>query len=123
MRRLDGKRAVVTGGASGIGEAIAARFREEGADVVVTDLHGGDLFCDVRDAGSVATAIETAAAGMGGLDTLVCNAGRPVLGAAHELAEDDWDDGLATNLRSVYLCARAAWRHLAERGGSIVSTA
>lgn len=123
MTRLDGKRAVVTGGASGIGEAVAARFREEGADVVVTDLHGGDLFCDVRDAGSVATAIETAAAGMGGLDTLVCNAGRPVLGAAHELTEDDWDDGLATNLRSVYLCAKAAWPHLAERGGSIVSTA
>ena len=51
------------------------------------------------------------------------NAGRPVVGALHELDEADWDDGLATNLKSIYLCTRAAWPHLRERGGSIAITA
>lgn len=121
--RLEEKRALVTGGASGIGAAIVARFREEGASVVVADLAGGDVECDVRSAPSVAAAVEDGASRMGGLDTLVCNAGRPVVGDLHELDEADWDDGLATNLKSVYLCARAAWPHLADTRGSIVSTA
>ncbi len=123
VSRLHGKRALVTGGASGIGAAIVARYREEGAAVVVADLDGGDVPCDVRSLASVETTVSAAVDRLGGLDTLVCNAGRPVLGAAHELDEDEWDDGLATNLRSVFLCAKAAWPHLAASRGSIVSTA
>jgi NAD(P)-dependent dehydrogenase (short-subunit alcohol dehydrogenase family) len=120
--RLDGKRVFVTGGGSGIGAEIARRFREEGGRVVAGDLASGDVRCDVRDAASVAGAVTEAAARLAGLDTLVLNAGRPVVGAAHELDEADWDDGLATNLKGVYLCTRAAWPHLAEQGGSITIT-
>ncbi len=85
--RLAGKRAFITGGGSGIGAAIARRFRTEGAAVVVADIAGGDVQCDVRSRDSVETAIEEAAGLLGGLDTLVLNAGRPIVGALHELAE------------------------------------
>jgi glucose 1-dehydrogenase len=60
---------------------------------------------------------------LGGLDAVVCNAGRPIVGAVHELDEAEWDDGLATNLKGIYLIARAAWPHLVESQGSITSTA
>lgn len=121
--RLGGMRAFVTGGASGIGAEVARRFREEGAQVVVADLAGGDVECDVRSAASVGVAIGAAVERLGGLDTLVLNAGRPIVGALHELDEADWDDGLATNLKSIYLCARAAWPYLRESRGSIAITA
>jgi NAD(P)-dependent dehydrogenase (short-subunit alcohol dehydrogenase family) len=121
--RLEAKRAFVTGGATGIGAAIAARFRAEGASVLVADLDGGDVTCDVRSSASVEAAVATAADRLGGLDTVVCNAGRPVLGALHELDEADWDDGLATNLKSIYLCARASWPFLTESKGTILITA
>jgi NAD(P)-dependent dehydrogenase (short-subunit alcohol dehydrogenase family) len=121
--RLEGKRAFVTGGAAGIGAATVARFRAEGARVVVADLEGGDVECDVRSGASVEAAVATAADLLGGLDTVVCNAGRPVLGALHELDEAEWDDGLATNLKSIYLCARASWPFLTESAGTILITA
>jgi NAD(P)-dependent dehydrogenase (short-subunit alcohol dehydrogenase family) len=123
MGRLAGKRALVTGGGSGIGAAIAERFRAEGARTLTADLHGGDLECDVRVRSSVEDCIAEAVERFGGLDTLVLNAARPVVGAVHELEESDWDDGIATNLKSVYLCAKAAWPHLLESRGSIAITA
>jgi NAD(P)-dependent dehydrogenase (short-subunit alcohol dehydrogenase family) len=123
MGRLEGKRALVTGGGSGIGAEIVRRFREEGAEVVSADVAGGDLDCDVRSAASVEAAVGKATERLGGLDTLICNAGRPVLGAVHELAEADWDDGLAVNLKGIYLVSKAAWQHLAESQGSIGITA
>jgi NAD(P)-dependent dehydrogenase (short-subunit alcohol dehydrogenase family) len=121
--RLEGKNAFVTGGASGIGAAIAERFRGQGANVVVADLAGGDVICDVRSRSSVEGAIAEAATRLGGLDTLVLNAGRPVVGTVSELDERDWDDGLAVNLKGIYLCASVAWPHLAAAGGSITITA
>lgn len=122
--RLAGRRALVTGGASGIGASIVERFLEEGAAVVVADLRGGDVDCDVRSAASVEATVTEAVARLGGLDTLVLNAGRPVVGAAHEVSEADWDDGIDTNLKGLYLCSRAAWPHLeAAGGGSITITA
>jgi NAD(P)-dependent dehydrogenase (short-subunit alcohol dehydrogenase family) len=121
--RLDGRRALVTGGASGIGATIVRRFREEGAEVLAGDLSGGELELDVRSRESVEKGVAAAVARLGGLDVLVCNAGRPVLGSVAELSEADWDDGLATNLKGVYLAAKAAWPHLAASRGSIVSTA
>ena len=121
--RLEGKRVLITGGGSGIGSAIAQRFREEGAEVVAADLAGGDIPLDVRWRTSVDAAVEGTVQRLGGIDTLVCNAGRPVVGSVHELDEADWDDGLATNLKGIFLCARAAWPHLAESRGSIAITA
>ncbi len=111
----------MTGGASGIGAAVAGRFREEGAAVVVADLAGGDLVCDVSSGAAVAAAVTEAAQRLGGIDTLVLNAGRPIVGALHELDEADWDDGLATNLTSIYLCTKAAWPHLLDAGGGSIS--
>ena len=122
-RRLDGKRAFVTGGASGIGAEVVRRFSEEGAEVVSGDLRGGDVEIDVRSRASVGAAVAAAVERLGGLDTIVCNAGRPIVGAAHELDEAEWDDGLAVNLKGIYLCAQAAWPHLEESRGSILATA
>jgi NAD(P)-dependent dehydrogenase (short-subunit alcohol dehydrogenase family) len=121
--RLAGKRALVTGGASGIGAAIVERFRQEGAEVVAADLAGGELTMDVRSSSSVEAGFEAAVERLGGLDAVVCNAGVPAVGAAHELDEGAWDEALATNLRGVFLTARTAWPHLRESRGSIAATA
>jgi NAD(P)-dependent dehydrogenase (short-subunit alcohol dehydrogenase family) len=121
--RLQGKRAFVTGGASGIGAATAGRFRQEGAHVITADLAGGDVDVDVRSRASVDAGIAFAVEQLGGLDVAVCNAGKGIFGAVHELEEDAWDDGMATNLKGVYLTAKAAWPHLAESRGCVLSTA
>jgi NAD(P)-dependent dehydrogenase (short-subunit alcohol dehydrogenase family) len=121
--RLSGKRALVTGGASGIGAEVARRFLEEGAEVVVADLAGGDIEVDVRSRASVMAGVSEAAARLGGLTTVVCNAGRPVLGAVDELPETEWDDGAATNLKGVYLTVKSAWPYLVESRGCVLSTA
>ncbi len=123
LGRLAGTRALVTGGASGIGLAVAQRFVEEGAEVIVGDLEGGDVALDVRSRESTENAVREAVERMGGLTTVVCNAGRPVLGTLDEVDLDEWNDGLATNLTGVYLTVKAAWPHLAENGGAILSTA
>ena len=99
--RLAGKRAVVTGGASGIGLATAQRFRAEGARVITLDLRDGDVVADVRSTESVGPAITEAVETLGGLDIAVCNAGKGIFGAISELTEEDWDERMATNLKGV----------------------
>ena len=121
--RLEGKRALITGGASGIGAAIAERFRAEGATCTTADLAGGDLTVDIRDGAAVRACVEAAVDAMGGLDTLVLNAGWPVVGALHDLDDADWDDGIATNQTSVHRFVRAAWPHLVASQGSVTITA
>jgi 2-keto-3-deoxy-L-fuconate dehydrogenase len=122
--RLAGIRALVTGGASGIGAAVAQRFAEEGASVVAADIAGADLEVDVRDGESVCVAVAEAVARLGGLDVVVCNAGVSVRGEAHELDDTAWNEALATNLSGVFFGARAAWPHLVASGrGSVLVTA
>ena len=140
MGRLDGKAALVTGGGSGIGRAMSLRFAEEGAAVMVADIaadsaaetaetiarDGGraaSVAVDVSDADAVKRASDAAARELHGLDVVVNNAGITIVGAAHELPEDQWDWELAINLKSVYLVSRAAWPIFKRRGaGCIIST-
>lgn len=120
MGRLDGKIALVTGGGSGIGAETARRFAEEGAVVVTADLRGGDLDVDVTSRASVEAAVARAVELHGALDVVVNNAGVTIVGAVHELDEEQWDRELATNLKSVYLVSRAAWPILVARGGGVI---
>ena len=79
---------------------------------------------DVTSADEIDAGIARTLDELGGLDIVVNNAGITIVGAAHDMAEDDWDRELAINLKSVYLVSKAAWPHLqANGGGSIVSTA
>src|SRR5215469_7539322 len=135
--RLRGARIAATGAATGIGRAVALRCVQEGAKVAILDIDGPAatlaaqevgaevaLALDVTDGGAVRDAIAAVADSLGGLDGIVNNAGIPMVGAVHELAEDDWDRVLAVNLKSIYLVSSAAWPHLrAAGGGSIASTA
>jgi NAD(P)-dependent dehydrogenase (short-subunit alcohol dehydrogenase family) len=137
MGRLEKKVALITGGASGIGRRACERFAEEGATVVVADLRedgavataaalGGDalgLQADVTDRASVRALIDAVAARHGRLDVLVNNAGVTIVGAVHDLTEEEWDRELDVNLKSVFLMTKAAWPHLVGSGGSIVNTA
>lgn len=133
--RFEGKRAVVTGGASGIGRAIALRLASEGADVWIGDIDdaGGTAVaaevggtyrrCDVSDPDQIAALIAEAD-GAGGLDALVNNAGAGgARGRIDELSTDDWDRTHALLLRSVAMGIRhAAPLMTARGGGAIVNT-
>lgn len=136
--RLAGKACLVTGAGSGIGRATALRFAAEGAHVAAADIREESaaataeqigaaaiaLALDVTSADSAAAAIDAACKAFDGLDVVVNNAGVTIVGAVHELSEEDWDRELHTNLKSVYLVSKAAWPRLLDRGGgAIVNTA
>lgn len=122
--RLQGRRALITGGGSGIGAETAVRFGQVGAAVLTGDLAGGDVAMDVRSRASVEAATSEAVDRLGGLDTVVCNAGISLRGEAHEISDDEWAEVLATNLTGVFLTAKAAWPHLERAGGgTILATA
>ena len=141
MGRLEGIVALVTGAGSGIGRETASRYGTEGALVVAADLKGDtaaetaaaleaagrratSLQMDVTDAASVKAGVDAVVEQHGGVDVIINNAGITIVGAAHDMEEDDWDRELAINLKSIYLVSRAAWPHLKQRGGgAILSTA
>jgi len=125
-RLLEGRRALVTGAARGIGEATVERFRADGAQVVGCDLAGAgaDIDCDVSDEAQVGACFAEAERRVGPLDVVVANAG--ILRVAPLVDESlaQFRRVLDVNLVGVFLCLREAARRLAPRGaGTILATA
>lgn len=137
---LDGKAALITGAASGIGRAIAIRFAEAGADVVVADVQrepreGGKptdelladavfVETDVSEVADLRAAVETAVESFGGLDVMVNNAGIfPGSQPIETVTEEDYDRLIDINLKGVYFGSKIAAEAMRERGegGSIIN--
>jgi NAD(P)-dependent dehydrogenase (short-subunit alcohol dehydrogenase family) len=144
---LEGKVAVVTGGARGIGAGIARVLARQGARVAVLDLDGLEaektaaalptagmaVTCDVAVEADAAKAIQLVAERLGGLDALINNAGagrgprepvatRPpgTAGRVDQLGADSWDDQMSQNLRTTFIATKAAAPHLRARGGGAI---
>jgi 3-oxoacyl-[acyl-carrier protein] reductase len=126
VTRFEGKTALVTGGAKGIGAATAERLASEGAHVVVADfdeaaaaemaarIGGRAVRCDVTSREDVEAAVALAAE-TGRLDVLVTCAGIIRDNLLHKMTDDDWDAVIATHLRGSFLAARAAQAHMVEQ--------
>ena len=114
---------VVTGGGSGIGSAVTARLRAAGHDVVVWDITGGDIDCDVSDPDSVSTAIDQTIAEHGTPDRLVACAGIGASGMLLDQTPGDWRRVIDTNLTGTWLSMRAVAKAMVDAGsgGSIVA--
>jgi glucose 1-dehydrogenase len=148
MRGLKGKNVLVTGGSSGIGQAIAVRFAEHGANVAINYLTTADeaqdteeqvhacvhrvrqegvrdvlVQGDVSNEDDVVRMVAEAADGLGGLDVLVNNAGIQISKPSDELTSREFDKVLAVNLRGSFLCAREAIKGFlaAEKPGVIIN--
>ena len=148
LRGIEGKNVLVTGGSSGIGQAIAVRFAEYGANVAINYLRQPEEAAeteeqvhacvgkvrregvkdvlvqgDVSNEDDVVRMVADAARGLGGIDVLVNNAGIQISRPTEELSSEDFDRVLAVNLRGAFLCAREAIRHFLadEKEGSIVN--
>jgi glucose 1-dehydrogenase len=148
LRGIEGKNVLVTGGSSGIGQAIAVRFAEYGANVAINYLrqpeeaaeteeqvqacvgkvqrHGvKDVLVrgDVSNEDDVVRMVAEAVEGLGGIDILVNNAGIQISRPSEELSSGDFDRVLAVNLRGSFMCAREAIRHFLaqDKPGSIVN--
>ena len=122
--RFSGRRAVVTGGASGIGEAVAKRIAQEGGKVVVWDLNGG-IKVDISNYESVKKAAAETIKQLGGIDILVNSAG--ITGPTLPLAEfpvDGWKQVIDINLNGAFYCNRVVVPHMvAQNYGRIVNIA
>ena len=127
--------ALVTGGARGIGAAIAARLARDGYHLIIADLHapedailGRHVICDVADESDIAALMTDIRAREGRLDALVCNAGINVRKPVEELSLAEWSRVLATNLTSSFLLVRSAAALLRagngqRRQGAVVTVA
>jgi NAD(P)-dependent dehydrogenase (short-subunit alcohol dehydrogenase family) len=137
---MNGRVAFITGGAGGLGQAIASAFAAHGAAVAVADLPqrrpdvdqiaGGlpralGVSLDVADSASIRRAVQDAVDALGSVDVMVCNAGLNVRKPTLEVTEEDWDTVLDVNLRGVFFSAQAAAAQMVrqDRGGKIVSIA
>ncbi|MDI9470365.1 MAG: SDR family oxidoreductase, partial [Bacillota bacterium] len=140
--RLDGKAALVTGAARGIGLAITEALLEAGARVALLDIDVVEagkqaarlttagfeamaIECDVCDEAAVDAAVARIVAAWGGLDIAFCNAGIALNEPAAEMSLESWQKVIDINLTGVFITARAAGRQMLSqgRGGSIVNTA
>jgi NAD(P)-dependent dehydrogenase (short-subunit alcohol dehydrogenase family) len=137
VTRLKGKVAIVTGGGTGIGKAIAQAFGREGAkvallgrrreplDSVVNELsqaraEAQTLVCDVTQASEIAAAIQEVERAFGGPNVLVNNAGVLSVSTIESISEADWDRVIATNLKGPFLMCRAVLPALRRAGGGSI---
>ena len=137
MGDLTGKRALITGGASGIGRATALLFAREGAAVAVVDVDqangqavvrtivddGGQAIfvrCDVTQARDCQRAVQQTVSELGGLDVLFNNAGIIRRASVLETSEEEWDRVMAVNVKSVFLLSKYAIPIMAQAGGGVI---
>jgi glucose 1-dehydrogenase len=148
LQGLEGKNVLVTGGSSGIGQAIAVRFAEYGSNVAINYLRRPEeaaetedqvnacvakvqregvrdvlVGADVSNEDDVVRMVGEAVEQLGGIDVLVNNAGIQISRPSHGLSSDDFDKVLAVNLRGAFMCAREAIKHWLDedKPGSIVN--
>src|ERR1700740_707905 len=134
MRGLKDKRVLITGGASGIGAATAARFLEEGAHVCILDRDAKAceairhqlpaiaeaIIADVTDLMQVEAALAEAVRAMGGVDVLINNAGISIRHNFLDITPEEWDRTIAVNLTGVFYVAQTTARHMWERGAGVI---
>ena len=134
MLGLHARRVLITGGASGIGAATAARFVKEGARVAILDrdsagcdrIHrewpalAGTFVADVADPTAVEDALAATVSELGGLDVVINNAGVSIRHRFLDITPDEWKQVLAVNLSGVFYVAQAAARYMVEHAGGVI---